>query len=89
MITELINKIFSLPKKVLLIVIKSYQKLLSPDHSFWAKKIYPQGYCKFYPTCSEYSYQVIKKNGIIRGVFSSIWRVLRCNPWNEGGVDQP
>ena len=80
--------IWFLPRRVLIAVIWFYQKTLSPDHSFWAKAANSQGYCKYYPTCSEYSHQVIKKKGLIIGLPKTIWRILRCNPWNKGGWDK-
>ena len=43
--------------------------------------------CKYYPTCSEYSIQAIKKYGAIKGSFLSIKRILRCNPFTKGGYD--
>lgn len=67
--------------------IRIYQHILSPDHSFWAKSIYPNGYCRFHPTCSEYGYESIKKHGLIKGGFYTIYRIIRCNPWNKGGDD--
>jgi len=66
-----------------------YQKILSPDHSFWAKAFHLNGYCKYYPTCSEYAKQSLKKYGLIKGAFKGGYRVLRCNPWSEGGIDNP
>ena len=80
--------LLSLPKNVILFLIKLYQKTISPDHG-WNKSLFPNGYCRFYPTCSEYGYETIKKNGLVIGVFKSAWRVLRCNPWTKGGVDLP
>ncbi|MBI2443988.1 MAG: membrane protein insertion efficiency factor YidD [Candidatus Magasanikbacteria bacterium] len=71
-----------------LALIRIYQKTLSPDHS-WRRARYPGGFCRFYPTCSEYSYQIIQKRGLILGLPPVIWRVLRCNPWSQGGVDLP
>ncbi|HDQ00673.1 MAG TPA: membrane protein insertion efficiency factor YidD [bacterium] len=65
-------------KSVLLILIKFYQKAISP---FFLPS------CRFYPSCSEYSLQAINKHGAIRGGLLSIWRVLRCNPFNKGGYD--
>jgi len=76
-------------KKIPIFLIKIYQKLLSPDHSFWAKTIFPGGYCRFTPSCSEYSKTAIAKHGIIKGLFKSAWRILRCNPWSKGGIDLP
>jgi len=43
--------------------------------------------CRFYPTCSEYTYQAIKKYGSWRGIQKGVKRVLRCHPFNEGGFD--
>ena len=80
--------IFRFFKLLILLLIRLYQKTLSPDHG-WFKFRHPRGYCRFYPTCSEYAYQVIKKRGIVVGIPKVIWRVLRCNPWSGGGVDEP
>ena len=65
-------------KYVLMTLIKLYQKILSP--------LFPPS-CRFVPTCSEYSYQALKKYGAIKGTALSIWRILRCNPFNKGGDD--
>jgi uncharacterized protein len=43
--------------------------------------------CRFYPTCSEYSIEAIEKYGAFKGSIISIKRILRCNPFNEGGYD--
>ena len=43
--------------------------------------------CRFYPSCSDYAYGAIVKHGVIRGIGLAGRRVLRCNPWNPGGVD--
>lgn len=81
--------IWRAPRYIAMGLIEFYQRLLSPDHSFWAKALYPNGYCKFTPTCSQYSKEAFEKYGVLRGFFKSGWRVLRCNPWNEGGADRP
>jgi len=67
-------------------ILRLYQKTLSFDHG-WLKVFYPHGFCRFYPTCSEYCIKSIEKYGIIKGGVLSIWRVLRCNPFNKGGID--
>lgn len=74
-------------KQILLKCIALYQKLFSPDHSFWAKKLYPHGYCRFYPTCSQYGYEAIDRFGWLKGSWMAVKRIFRCNPWNEGGLD--
>ena len=43
--------------------------------------------CKYYPSCSEYAVQAIRRYGVLRGVVLAAWRILRCNPWSHGGVD--
>ena len=78
--------ITNLPKRMVISLIKFYQKTLSPDHGF-LKGAFPYGYCKFNPTCSEYGVQAIEKYGLIKGGFLTTWRILRCNPWNKGGED--
>ncbi len=82
-------KYFKNPVKYLLLfLIKIYQKTLSLDHGP-LKKIYPHGYCRFYPSCSEYGFLSIKKYGVIKGIYKTAYRILRCNPWSDGGVDKP
>ena len=43
--------------------------------------------CRFYPSCSVYAQQAIKKYGLIRGGYKSILRVAKCNPLHPGGYD--
>jgi uncharacterized protein len=43
--------------------------------------------CRFYPSCSEYSKDAFKKYNIFKALFLSIYRIIRCNPWNRGGYD--
>jgi putative membrane protein insertion efficiency factor len=59
-------------------IIRLYQKFISP---FFAPS------CRFYPSCSEYSIQAFQKYGVFKGGAKSIWRILRCNPFNKGGID--
>ena len=47
------------------------------------------GKCPFTPTCSNYSIDSFKKYGFIKGIPLSIWRILRCNPFNKGYFDPP
>lgn len=70
---------------ILLILIRIYQFTLSPDHGllrflFW-------GGCRFYPTCSQYTYQALNKYGLIQGGILSLKRILKCHPWQKGGFD--
>lgn len=85
---EAFQTIVRVPRGLILALILIYQKTISPDHGL-LKRFFAPGVCRFYPTCSEYGYQVIKKRGILVGVPLTLWRVLRCNPWGKGGVDLP
>ena len=68
-------------KKILIWLIKQYQNHISK----WltSKNIN----CKFYPTCSEYTKQAIEKYGAVKGLLLGIARILRCNPFSNGGYD--
>jgi len=55
-----------------------YQPLLSPA--------IPRR-CKYEPTCSRYALEAIREYGILRGLVLAGWRLLRCNPWSDGGYD--
>ncbi len=68
-------------KNILIFIIEKYQKHISP----WLKS--KNINCKFYPTCSEYTKQAIKKYGAIKGLFLGIKRIFRCNPFSKGGYD--
>lgn len=73
-------------KKLSLLLIKVYQKTLSPDHGP-VRHAFPYGYCKFTPTCSVYTYQAIEKYGFWKGWRLGLNRIGRCNPSNSGGID--
>ena len=75
-----------LPRRLVVFLIRVYQKTLSFDHGP-LKILFPHGFCRFTPTCSEYGSQAIAKYGVIRGGLMASWRILRCNPWNKGGHD--
>jgi len=47
--------------KIIIKTVKLYQKILSPDHSFWAKGLEKPPYCKHTPTCSEYMIEAVEK----------------------------
>jgi uncharacterized protein len=75
-------------KKFLILLIEFYQRTFSPDTGINKTK-HQNGFCKYYPSCSEYAKQSIKKYGVFRGILKSIWRILRCNPFSKGGIDLP
>jgi uncharacterized protein len=74
-------------RRIFIFIINLYQKTFSPDHG-WLRGLYPGGYCKYSPSCSQYAKDAIMKYGIVRGAGKGIYRVIRCNPWSKGGIDQ-
>tara|TARA_Y100000590_G_C15600894_1_gene969989 strand:- start:618 stop:863 length:246 start_codon:yes stop_codon:yes gene_type:complete len=43
--------------------------------------------CRFEPTCSKYGMQAIDEHGAVKGMFLTVYRILRCNPWSSAGYD--
>lgn len=58
--------------------IRFYQRFISPLNA-------PA--CRFYPSCSEYALQAIKRYGPWRGLWLSLRRILKCHPFHPGGYD--
>ena len=73
-------------KAIVLILIRGYQKTLSFDHGP-LKILYPSGYCRFSPSCSQYTYEAVNRYGALKGSWLGLKRIVRCNPWNQGGHD--
>lgn len=65
-------------KTIFLLLIRVYQKCISP-------LFLPS--CRFYPTCSAYAYEAVKKFGALKGGYLAVRRILRCHPFSKGGVD--
>lgn len=65
-------------KPIVLGLIRGYQHTLS--HLF-------AGSCRYYPSCSQYTYQAVERYGLARGSWMGILRVLRCHPFAKGGYD--
>ncbi len=65
-------------KTVALALIKGYKKLLSPLLG---------NHCRFFPSCSDYTYQAIEKHGLLRGIVMGTKRLTKCHPLHPGGVD--
>ena len=65
-------------KRVLLALIRGYQKYLSP--------LFPPS-CIYEPSCSQYALEAIGKYGALRGSWLAFKRILRCNTFHKGGYD--
>jgi uncharacterized protein len=59
-------------------LLRAYKLCLSP---FLGER------CRFHPSCSEYAVRALKTHGFFGGATLALWRLLRCNPWCQGGLD--
>jgi len=71
-------------KNIFLATIRGYQYIFSPDHGILYSGTFQR--CRFYPSCSQYAYESIEKNGIFT-LPRILLRILRCNPFSQGGID--
>ncbi|MFO8192919.1 MAG: membrane protein insertion efficiency factor YidD [Bacillota bacterium] len=65
-------------KNICLFLISFYMIYISP--------LKPR-VCRFYPSCSQYTYEAVERYGIARGLYMGMKRILRCHPFNPGGYD--
>ena len=66
-------------KKICLMLIRFYQKYISPMKGTPC--------CRFIPSCSEYAYQAFEKYGFFKGGYLALRRILKCHPFHKGGYD--
>lgn len=75
-------RVLSIPSRLLSLLllgfIRGYQTWVSPMFG-------PR--CKYYPSCSSYGHQAITAHGPLKGTLLTVGRILRCNPFSEGGVN--
>ncbi|MGH7776369.1 MAG: membrane protein insertion efficiency factor YidD [Candidatus Dormibacterales bacterium] len=64
--------------RVALLLIRGYQVTLSPILG---------GSCRYYPSCSNYTYEAVARFGWLKGSYLGARRILRCNPFFKGGYD--
>ena len=65
-------------KSAALSLIRFYQERVSPAR--------PPA-CRFFPSCSQYSYEAIQRHGLLKGGILTLWRLARCHPFPPGGYD--
>ena len=65
-------------KRLVIALVRFYQRYISPR---FAPK------CKYVPSCSAYFIDAVEKKGLVLGMLSGAWRILRCNPFSKGGFD--
>ncbi|MDE2612515.1 MAG: membrane protein insertion efficiency factor YidD [Burkholderiales bacterium] len=70
--------LLALPARVLIALVLMYRYLLKP----WLGNA-----CRFEPTCSAYALVALRRHGAARGAALTGWRLARCHPWCDGGLD--
>jgi putative membrane protein insertion efficiency factor len=66
------------PRNLVLAFLTTYRAVVSPLYG---------DVCSYYPSCSAYAVGAVQQHGAVKGAGLSAWRILRCNPWSHGGVD--
>lgn len=67
-----------LPRNILIIVLKLYRRVVSPTYG---------QVCRFFPSCSAYALEAVTVHGAVKGGWFAARRIVRCHPWNSGGLD--
>lgn len=70
--------LFLLPRNVAVSFIRGWRAIISPLYG---------NVCRYYPSCSAYGLGSVQQFGVLRGGAMTLWRILRCNPWSRGGID--
>lgn len=65
-------------KRFIIWLILFYKKYISPMKTTK---------CPYFPSCSDYGLEAIRKHGVMKGGLLAVWRILRCNPFSKGGYD--
>lgn len=68
----------TLPAEIAVGIVRAYQ---------WTIRPVIGANCRFWPSCSDYAIEAFRTHGALRGGALTTRRILRCNPWHEGGVD--
>ena len=67
------------PRNLLILGVLGWRRWISPLYG---------DVCRYHPTCSAYGLGQLQQRGVVLGSMLTIWRILRCNPWSQGGVDE-
>jgi len=68
----------SVPAEIAVGAVRAYQ---------WTVRPLIGANCRFWPSCSDYAVEALRTHGALRGAGLAGWRILRCNPWCDGGYD--
>ncbi|WP_416549986.1 membrane protein insertion efficiency factor YidD [Leucobacter sp. BZR 635] len=75
---RLLQEIWLAPRNLAIGIMQLYRRLISPLYG---------DVCRYYPSCSRYSMEAYQQRGLVVGIVLTVWRLLRCNPFSGGGID--
>lgn len=75
---RLIAWVVLFPRNVFIVFIRGWRAAISPLYG---------DVCRYHPSCSAYGLTAFQQHGVFRGGAMTLWRILRCNPWTRGGID--
>ncbi|MBM7832449.1 putative membrane protein insertion efficiency factor [Agromyces cerinus] len=67
-----------IPRNAGVLLIRGYRAAISPLYG---------DVCRYYPSCSAYGLGSVQQRGLLVGSALTAWRIVRCNPWSAGGID--
>ncbi|WP_210479997.1 membrane protein insertion efficiency factor YidD [Naasia sp. SYSU D00948] len=73
-----LSALLLLPRNAVVALLIAYRAVISP--------LYGE-VCRYYPSCSRYGLEAVQEHGVVVGAAMTAARILRCNPWSKGGVD--
>lgn len=77
-VSKALWELWLMPRNLAIAFMLLYRRTISP--------LYGQ-VCRYYPSCSRYALEAFQRQGFLAGIGLTFWRLLRCNPWTPGGVD--
>ena len=77
---KILKTLTNIPRNILLALVWFYQKAISP--------MFPPS-CRFYPTCSHYAAEALRRHGFFRGIWLSFIRIIKCQPFYKGNLNDP
>ncbi|CAN5392909.1 hypothetical protein BH10ACT6_BH10ACT6_13920 [soil metagenome] len=75
---QFLTFIWLLPRNLCVVILRVYRAVISPLYG---------DVCRYYPSCSGYALGAIQQHGVLKGVALGTWRIARCHPWAQGGID--
>lgn len=68
------------PRNAVIALLHAYRAVVSPLYG---------DVCRYHPSCSRYALEAVQRSGVVVGSALAVARIVRCNPWSRGGVDDP